>query len=289
MKIITTEAFVKNWKSWVLERKGSHMAVLLCCNDIYFTEETWHQKFLTELRLYCQVDRIPWQKNGNVAERLRQIRPEYVIAIGNIRMLQEVCWNRNQDISGTGEYEKRPPVVFLSTEIMWEQMIKRDLLWIRDRDGVTLYLGRAGWQEEDLVVIPPVHGTEQKRIFTALSRNVTELKKCVPGSREERRDSRYLWEELAEPLWLRYGMPLWMGILLAVRYVDLLTETKTAKKLEQILERRKDRPEEMLWIPAEDIELLVNMAMAGIEMLPQQEHLSWQQIKEFYMKLSRSV
>ena len=85
MKIITTEAFVKNWKSWVLERKGSHMAVLLCCNDIYFTEETWHQKFLTELRLYCQVDRIPWQKNGNVAERLRQIRPEYVIAIGNIR------------------------------------------------------------------------------------------------------------------------------------------------------------------------------------------------------------
>ena len=80
-----------------------------------------------------------------------------------------------------------------------------------------------------------------------------------------------------------------MGILLAVRYVDLLTETKTAKKLEQILETRKDRPEEMLWIPAEDIELLVNMAMAGIEMLPQQEHLSWQQIKEFYMKLSRSV
>mgnify|MGYP004439673253 FL=1 len=212
-----------------------------------------------------------------------------MIAIGNIRMLQEVCWNRNQDISGTGEYEKRPPVVFLSTEIMWEQMIKRDLLWIRDRDGVTLYLGRAGWKEEDLVVIPPVHGTEQKRIFTALSRNVTELKKCVPGSREERRDSRYLWEELAEPLWLRYGMPLWMGILLAVSHVDLLTETKTAKKLEQILERRKDRPEEMLWIPAEDIELLVNMAMAGIEMLPQQEHLSWQQIKEFYMKLSRSV
>ena len=173
MKIITTEAFVKNWKSWVLERKGSHMAVLLCCNDIYFTE-AWHQKFLTELRLYCQVDRIPWQKNGNVAERLRQIKPEYVIAIGNIRMLQEVCWNRNQDISGTGEYEKRPPVVFLSTEIMWEQMIKRELLWIRDRDGVTLYLGRAGWQEEDLVVIPPVHGTEQKRIFTALSRNVTD-------------------------------------------------------------------------------------------------------------------
>ena len=66
MKIITTEAFVKNWKSWVHERKGSHMAVLLCCNDIYFTGETWHQKFLTELRLYCQVDRIPWQNNvGN--------------------------------------------------------------------------------------------------------------------------------------------------------------------------------------------------------------------------------
>lgn len=289
MKIITTEAFAKNWKSWVHERKGSHMAVLLYCNDIYFTEETWHQKFLTELRLYCQADRIPWQKNGNVAERLRQIRPEYVIAIGNIRMLQEVCWNRNQDIPGTGEYEKRPPVVFLSTEIMWEQMIKRELLWIRDREGVTLYLGRAGWQEEDLVVMPSIYGLEQKQLFTALSRNVTELAKCMSGNTEERAEIRYLWEELAEPLWLRYGMPLWMGILLAVRYVDLLTETKTAKKLEQILERRKDRPEEMLWIPAEDIELLVNMAMAGIEMLPQQEHLSWQQIKEFYVKLSRSV
>ena len=114
MKIITTEAFVKNWKSWVLERKGSHMAVLLCCNDIYFTE-AWHQKFLTELRLYCQVDRIPWQKNGNVAERLRQIKPEYVIAIGNIRMLQEVCWNRNQDISG------RPPAA--SGYFQWQSHI----------------------------------------------------------------------------------------------------------------------------------------------------------------------
>lgn len=289
MKIITTEAFVKNWKSWVHKRKGSRVAVLLCCNESYFTEKTWQQKFLTELRLYCQVEQVWWQEKENRAEWLQQIRPEYVIAAGNLRMLQEVCWNRNQNISGTGEYEKRPPVVFLSTEIMWEQMIKRELLWIRDCEGVTSHLGRAGWQDEDLVVMPSIYGLEQKQIFTALSRNVTELAKCMSGNTEERAEIRYLWEEMAEPLWLRYGMPLWMGILLAVRYVDLLTETKTAKKLEQILERRKNRPEECLWVPAEDIDLLVNMAMAGIEMLPQQERLSWQQIKEFYMKLSRSV
>ena len=190
MKIITTEAFAKDWKSWVHERKGSHMAVLLCCNDIYFTEETWQQKLLTELRLYCQVDRIPWQKNGNVAEWLRQIRPEYVIAIGNLRMLQEICRGRNEEISYKEEKKKRPSLIFFSTEVLWEEMIKREILWIRNRDGVTLYLGRTGWQEGDLIVIPPVYGAEQKRILTALSRRVTELEKYVQGSQEERKDRR---------------------------------------------------------------------------------------------------
>ena len=111
----------------------------------------------------------------------------------------------------------------------------------------------------------------------------------MPAGQGERNENRYLWEELAEPLWLRYGLPVWMGILLAVRYVDLGVRTRTGRKLEQILAGRQERPEEKLWIPAEDVDLLVNMAMAGIEMLPQQERLSWQQIKEFYMKFSRSV
>lgn len=289
MRIITTEVFFRNWKSWVYKRKGSHMAVLLCCNDIYFTEKTWQQSFLTELRLYCQVDRITWQKNMNIAEWLRQTRPEYVIAIGSIRMLQEICCGRNEDVSDLIDRRKSPSLVFFSTEVLWDKIIKREILWIRDQNGATLYLGRTGWQDEDLVVMPPVYGAEQKRIFTALSRNVTELEKCVPGSEEERRDSRYLWEELAEPLWLRYGVPLWMGILLAVCYVDSTKQTKAVKRTGSILAERKDRTEAQLWIPAEDVDLLVSMAMAGIEMLPQQERLSWQQIKEFYMKLSRSV
>ena len=266
------------------------MAVLLRSNMLDFNEKTWQQKFLTELRLYCQVDHVQWQGNRNMAEELWGMTPkEYLLVFGNFRMLQEICRRRNEGVSDTGQSAKRPFILFFSTEILWEKMVNREFLWIRDRDGVTLYLGKTRWQDEDLVVLPSVHGTMQKRFFTALSRNVTELAQCMPAGQEERTENRYLWEELAEPLWLRYGLPVWMGILLSVRYVDPGVRTRTGKQLEQILAGRKERPEEKLWIPAEDVDLLVNMAMAGIEMLPQQERLSWQQIKEFYMKFSRSV
>lgn len=290
MKITTTDVFAKSWKTWIHERKGSHVAVLLRSNMLDFNEKTWQQKFLTELRLYCQVDHVQWQGNRNIAEELWGMTPkEYLLVFGNFRMLQEICRRRNEGVSDTGQSAKRPFILFFSTEILWEKMVNREFLWIRDRDGVTLYLGKTRWQDEDLVVLPSVHGTMQKRFFTALSRNVTELAQCMPAGQEERTEKRYLWEELAEPLWLRYGLPVWMGILLSVRYVDPGVRTRTGKRLEQILAGRKERPEEKLWIPAEDVDLLVNMAMAGIEMLPQQERLSWQQIKEFYMKFSRSV
>lgn len=290
MKITTTDVFAKSWKTWIHERKGSHVAVLLRSHTLDFNEKTWQQKFLTELRLYCQVDHVQWQGNRNMAEELWGMTPkEYLLVFGNFRMLQEICRRRNEGVSDTGQSAKRPFILFFSTEILWEKMVNREFLWIRDRDGVTLYLGKTRWQDEDLVVLPSVHGTMQKRFFTALSRNVTELAQCMPAGQEERTENRYLWEELAEPLWLRYGLPVWMGILLSVRYVDPGVRTRTGKQLEQILAGRKERPEEKLWIPAEDVDLLVNMAMAGIEMLPQQERLSWQQIKEFYMKFSRSV
>ena len=290
MKITTTDVFAKSWKTWIHERRGSHVAVLLRSHTLDFNEKTWQQKFLTELRLYCQVDHVQWQGNRNIAEELwGMTQKEYLLVFGNFRMLQEICRRRNEGVSDTGQSVKRPFILFFSTEILWEKMVNREFLWIRDRDGVTLYLGKTGWEDEDLVVLPSVHGTMQKRFFTALSRNVTELAQCMPAGQEERTENRYLWEELAEPLWLRYGLPVWMGILLSVRYVDLGVRTRTGKQLEQILAGRKERPEEKLWIPAEDVDLLVNMAMAGIEMLPQQERLSWQQIKEFYMKFSRSV
>lgn len=290
MKITTTDVFAKSWKTWIHERRGSHVAVLLRSHTLDFNEKTWQQKFLTELRLYCQVDHVQWQGNRNMAEELWGMTPkEYLLVFGNFRMLQEICRRRNEGVSDTGQSAKRPFILFFSTEILWEKMVNREFLWIRDRDGVTLYLGKTRWQDEDLVVLPSVHGTMQKRFFTALSRNVTELAQCMPAGQEERTENRYLWEELAEPLWLRYGLPIWMGILLSVRYVDPGVRTRTGKQLEQILAGRKERPEEKLWIPAEDVDLLVNMAMAGIEMLPQQERLSWQQIKEFYMKFSRSV
>lgn len=290
MKITTTDVFAKSWKTWIHERRGSHVAVLLRSHTLDFNEKTWQQKFLTELRLYCQVDHVQWQGNRNIAEELWGMTPkEYLLVFGNFRMLQEICRRRNEGVSDTGQSAKRPFILFFSTEILWEKMVNREFLWIRDRDGVTLYLGKTRWQDEDLVVLPSVHGTMQKRFFTALSRNVTELAQCMPAGQEERTENRYLWEELAEPLWLRYGLPVWMGILLSVRYVDPGVRTRTGKQLEQILAGRKERPEEKLWIPAEDVDLLVNMAMAGIEMLPQQERLSWQQIKEFYMKFSRSV
>ena len=147
-----------------------------------------------------------------------------------------------------------------------------------------------------------------------LENTLINLPSMSHRSREEKRELRYVWEELAEPLRLRYGVPELKWILLAIRYlyadafgklrlIDAQRDTRPVSTpgelcltdapgklrpvLPAVLEAYGHAFEEELWIPAGDLRLLSSMALEGIEMLPQQENLSWQQIKQFYMKFVR--
>ncbi len=57
--------------------------------------------------------------------------------------------------------------------------------------------------------------------------------------------------------------------------------------MEKFLTQKEVALRDMVWVAREDVLLLAEMAMAGIEMLPRQERLSWQQIKAFYILLCR--
>lgn len=121
-----------------------------------------------------------------------------------------------------------------------------------------------------------------------MEKTLVDLPSMSHRSRGEKRELRYVWEELAEPLRLRYGVPEWKGILLAVRYLYGDDSVEIHSIFPAALEAYGQVLEEEIWIPAGDAKLLSAMALEGIEMLPQQEHLSWQQIKQFYMKFMRS-
>lgn len=297
MRLITMETFAKHWRLWIDKRKGSRVAVLLRWSIDSF-ENKRQQKFMTELRLECQVKCVQWQRSMNVSEWLEQTEPEYLLVFGDIHMLQDICRSRNDWRIWREDRERRGrdiSIVFFSTELLWKDMVRSELLWIREADGTTVYLGKNGWREEDTAVTPMVYEARQKRVLAALSRYTGEWKERSPmnhRSSEEKKQMRYLWHEMAEPLWLRYGVPLWVGILLAVCFLRSLETPEYNKKAVQdpdILQAENERLRRSIWVPAGDVGVLVNMAMAGIEMLPRQERLSWQQVKEFYMQLCRSV
>ena len=277
------------------------------------------ESFFMNLRLNCQVDRMLWEDAEAAKKRLAETDLDFVLAFGGVQQLQEICRMRSagkencQRMQGELSWN----LLFFATEPIRDPHWKRELVWIRDCEGRTCWSGKAGWKEEDRIIMPKLMDPVNRRCWKEiqhLENTLIKLPSMSHRSREEKRELHYVWEELAEPLRLRYGVPEWKGILLAIRYLY----ADAFGKLRLIDAQRDNRPvstpgelcltdapgklrpvlpaaleayghafEEELWIPAGDLRLLSSMALEGIEMLPQQEHLSWQQIKQFYMKFVR--
>lgn len=317
MKRIAAETFARQWRSWIISQKDSRAAVLLRSDaDI---KRKGLESFFMNLRLNCQVDRMLWEDAEAAKKRLAETDLDFVLAFGGVQQLQEICRMRSagKENCGRMQGELSWSLLFFATEPIRDPHWKRELVWIRDCEGRTCWSGKAGWKEEDRIIMPKLMDPVNRRCWKEiqhLENTLIKLPSMSHRSREEKRELRYVWEELAEPLRLRYGVPEWKGILLAIRYlyadafgklrlIDAQRDTRPVStpgelcltdapgKLRPVLpaalEAYGHAFEEELWIPAGDLRLLSSMALEGIEMLPQQEHLSWQQIKQFYMKFVR--
>lgn len=317
MKRIAAETFARQWRSWIISQKDSRAAVLLRSDaDI---KRKGLESFFMNLRLNCQVDRMLWEDAEAAKKRLAETDLDFVLAFGGVQQLQEICRMRSagKENCGRMQGELSWSLLFFATEPIRDPHWKRELVWIRDCEGRTCWSGKAGWKEEDWIIMPKLMDPVNRRCWKEiqhLENTLIKLPSMSHRSREEKRELRYVWEELAEPLRLRYGVPEWKGILLAIRYlyadafgklrlIDAQRDTRPVStpgelcltdapgKLRPVLpaalEAYGHAFEEELWIPAGDLRLLSSMALEGIEMLPQQEHLSWQQIKQFYMKFVR--
>lgn len=326
MKRMAAETFARQWRSWIISKKDSRIAVLLRSDADM--QRKGMESFFMDLRLNCQVDRLIWEDGETIQKRLAESDPDFVLASGGLQELQEICrmrsvWEQNRE--RMPEYQPWG-LLFFAMEPVRELHWKREFVWIRDLEGQNGWRGRAGWRAEDQIVMPKLMDPEREywKEIQRMEKTLINLPFMSHRSREEKRELRYVWEELAEPLRLRYGVPEWKGILLAIRYLyaDASGDTRpinasgepclidalgvTCPKnipgelcltgaqgeprliLPAALEAYAQALEEELWIPAGDTDLLSSMALEGIEMLPQQEHLSWQQIKQFYMKFMRS-
>ena len=317
MKRIAAETFARQWRSWIISQKDSRAAVLLRSDaDI---KRKGLESFFMNLRLNCQVDRMLWEDAEAAKKRLAETDLDFVLAFGGVQQLQEICRMRSagKENCGRMQGELSWSLLFFATEPIRDPHWKRELVWIRDCEGRTCWSGKAGWKEEDQIIMPKLMDPVNRRCWKEiqhLENTLIKLPSMSHRSREEKRELHYVWEELAEPLRLRYGVPEWKGILLAIRYlyadafgklrlIDAQRDTRPVStpgelcltdapgKLRPVLpaalEAYGHAFEEELWIPAGDLRLLSSMALEGIEMLPQQEHLSWQQIKQFYMKFVR--
>lgn len=317
MKRIAAETFARQWRLWIISQKDSRAAVLLRSDaDI---KRKGLESFFMNLRLNCQVDRMLWEDAEAAKKRLAETDLDFVLAFGGVQQLQEICRMRSagKENCGRMQGELSWSLLFFATEPIRDPHWKRELVWIRDCEGRTCWSGKAGWKEEDRIIMPKLMDPVNRRCWKKiqhLENTLINLPSMSHRSREEKRELRYVWEELAEPLRLRYGVPEWKGILLAIRYlyadafgklrlIDAQRDTRPVSTpgelcltdapgklrpvLPAVLEAYGHAFEEELWIPAGDLRLLSSMALEGIEMLPQQEHLSWQQIKQFYMKFVR--
>lgn len=294
--MITGTNTAEQFHTWIEEQRDSHVAVLLRSGQ--GAEDFWESGAVTELRLHCQVEKLVWKNTEELADRLRACKwrepadrvyqskqvesartclctTDHLLAFGGLYELQEICvaralWLKSGNALIGNEVM---PLLFLAQNMIPASMLPEELLWHRNREGETCYLGSFPEGTADTVIMPPARGQE-KRFYSLFVKMEAET-----GSS--------LWKELAKPLWLRYGIPEYLAGILALRFVYRTIKGKDFSAMEKFLTQKEVTLRDMVWVAREDVFLLAEMAMAGIEMLPRQERLSWQQIKAFYILLCR--
>lgn len=326
MRVITGTNTAEQFHTWIKEQKDSHVAVLLRsgqkAEDFWesgaVTELRLHcqvEKLVWETpeELADRLRACQWREPADREHQSKQVEqrepgdrvypgkqveqrepvgrvhpskqeeaicrqryePEWLLAFGGLYELQEICVARALWLKGgnTSTGSEVVPLLFLAQDMIPMAMLPEEMLWLRDPEGVTRYLGAFPEGAADTVIMPPTRG-QAKRFYQLFVKM-------------EEKTGSSLWKELAEPLWLRYGVPEYLAGVLALRYVYRALKGKEFTAMEKILTQKEVALRDMVWVAREDALLLAEMAMAGIEMLPRQERLSWQQIKAFYISLCR--
>lgn len=306
MRKVALSAFRRELKKEFYCKKDSRVAVLL--------EHSGHwwklsDSFRHELAIACEVlylemglEEADWQKQ---MEEVRQWKPDEIVGIGGFEVLQRACWLRNT-LS-----EETVPILLISGKDRW-QMLEKELLWIRNQEGETVYWGYQRQQEKDFLVLPDEVFQKKKSdtgqnglevLGSAIEKwkNGIEYLLTEENTLELDEKKRTLLEELAEPMRIRYGIPMEIGLYYGILYVyRILSE----EQKQELCNHCKVKIVEGCWhlekmahqvcakelagvvLSERDVFLLTQMAMEGIENLPIEQQLSWQQVELFYRELA---
>ena len=283
-KISGTELYKKRTQ-WINENEDSHPAVLLCPG--YDIKKSEYGTFFMEMQIRFPVISIPWGPVGKIAEKLTQNKIDRLLIYGSEWHMLQACRIRNI-LWEKAENERTEVGLWLfCREMESGRMLQKDSLWIRGTDGMTQYLGKMYDMEGDRLILSDARLSPQEKESQKVVRLV-EGSLCKNNNIEERK--RSLWEEMAQPLWLRYHIPETTCMVLALAYIGRKGSgrIKIRRNIWDRLAAQEVYARKNIWIPAGDVARLAEMAMAGIEMLPQQQQwLSWQQVYGFYHSLCR--
>lgn len=304
-------SFYEHWEEWLDCRKDSHITLLL--EDSGDVLELASSDFRIAFALKYQVVVVPGNTSREeVIEGLREWKPTYLAAMGGYHFLQQVCHLRQtlrEEIDSGFTGDDLSLVLFLTRDC--RSLLSKHLLWIRDGEGDVSCLEYFDWQLRDIIVLPDRQFSGNHQRFEqvlddweeVLCRLLLGQSGSLPTEVQIYGQSRFVWEELAEPLWLRYGIPMDIGLYHAFIFLYRISGEKLQRQFDAVLceescwhadwQLEKTAQEfhigavEAVWVPREDVKILTGMAMAGIEMLPEQI-LSRQQVGYFYYSLCRS-
>ncbi len=305
MRKVAMETFQEKQDKSFIWKKDSRVAVLL--------EHSGHwwgilETLFQELAIDCEVryyeviaDESVWDKQR---QEIYQWEPEGLVGLGGFDVLQRVCWLHNTMVNESHR------MWLVSGRDRWH-LLEKDILWIRNRNGETVYWGYQRKSEQDLLILPDEIMNESdfktewrkwellRRANAIWQKGLNEL--LVEKSTDEEESGRTLLEELAEPMRILYGIPMEIGIYYGIMYLYRQLSMEQKKELcnhcgvelkqgiwcfeKQVLESCENELS-CVCLSQRDIYHLTQMAMEGIENLPPNQQLSWQQVEDFYYELS---
>lgn len=322
MRRLKAASFSDRWKRRLGWQREMRVVVL---SGNRWEWELLPEKFRDTFIWHFEVSflEIDDEKPGWAAERLcscletlRKWRAEALVAVGEFYLLQKVCLLREKLCGENGE---RVPVLLLSGKDRWQDFFG-SMLWMRRASGETDYWGYMGSHERDALVM--TQGGEFKDFvpdafeweMDALRRALWEAG-TVPGQTGSVGSA--VWEdgwgycgikrdicrELAEPLRVRYGIPMEIGSYFALLFLYRSLPEQKKRRIREHGERLGIFGEHAGWqlerlahqyrwdwvsgilIPGRDVPLLTQMAMEGIENHPVERQIGWEQVRAFYGEL----
>ena len=226
MRICEQEMFYCHWKQYILYQKDSRVAVFLrsrqdweSLNVAFLEGFSWEYSIL-----FLELE--SWTEDTE--KMLLDWKPDFLAGVGDVTILLEILQLR--EYLGDREKDFRDMSLYYFTEDgRWRSFLHRQV-WLRDDSLKTIYWGIPHRIAKDLLV------KEEKELRDPFWEAVQEWRKLFMEAVGEQHDQRRIWEELAEPLYLKYGIPRELGDYLALYYLYDILEPAKKKNLEQRFE-----------------------------------------------------